>query len=1516
MSPGPTRGAAGGSLARGARLGPYTIEAALGAGGMGEVWRARDTRLGRAVALKVLPVRFAQSPERLARLEREAHLLAALNHPHIATLYGLEESGGTLALVMELVEGATLQARLERGPLRLGEALELGRQIAEALEAAHEKGILHRDLKPANVRLTEKGQVKLLDFGLAKVLQPVAEEPPSTHPPSTLTTEESPVSPGTGVAGTAPYMSPEQARGEEVDRRSDVWGFGCVLYEMLAGRRVFPGRSFTETVAAVLEREPDWTALPRETPAAVTTLLERCLRKDREERLRDAGDARLELEELLQRGRGRARWDVEERSPYPGLRAFDEEDAGVFFGREREVEVLWARLRERRLLAVIGPSGAGKTSFLRAGVIPARPEGWGAVCATPGANPALGLARALTPELAGDVEAIGELLSGSAELAQTGETARVVSVARRWRARHAEALLVVDQFEELFTLNPSEAQSRFAALLGRLATDADIHVVLSLRDDFLMRCHEHESLAPVFSEIVPLGALTGDDLRRAVVEPASKRGYRFEDEGLVDLMIGAVEGARGALPLVAFAVARLWERRDRERKLLTREAYREIAGVEGALAQHAEATMDRIGPERQSLVRDVFRNLVTAQGTRAVIDREELLSAFPDRPAAEDVLRQLIDARLLTTYEVEGKEGEASHHRVEVVHESLLRAWPRLVRWQAQDEEGAVLRDQLKQAAHLWDEKGRTSDLLWTGTAFQEYELWRGRYPGALTALEEDFARAMHRRALQARRLRRAAVAAAMCGLAVVAAAIGVSRQKTVVAARRTEASRVLALGQLRLAEDPTEALAFATASLEISDSPEARVLAIAALWDSPPAREVVTDGSPSVRSPAFSPDGGVLAAAGHSREARVWRDDGSGPIVLPGLEPTTQGSLMPAWASPHRLVIGLCCGLARRAHVWSMPDGRLATILEFGDPSYWDVAANRVFTETPVGGSPETPEAVRLRSWALDDGASAELGRVAWRTLGAQSSTFAPDGQSWLFARGSMLLKRPLPVTRGLADRVVGRQPTRIEGFWIVRGRAQSPWTRDSSGTLREWTLATGRAASVETASTPTTASTPPWPEASGRWLVGSRMQDPGVRVWRRGGWPAARPLVLRRSGSWSQTGWATQPAGDWLVASTNFAANLTFWPLSHPFPIVIDGYADLMRPVSFSPDGHWLLTSWADRSLRLWSLEGGATRGSRAIEVPDPERRIWNAFALDPRGRFALGVKNTGQAWVVPLDGRPAQRLPGFVAGTFLEAAAVSPSGRFAVTAFSWGRATPELRVWDLQAGTGRTFELPVARSGREQARPTGYEGGVSSLSFAGEATLYTGGDGGVRRWDLTSGRHEMVVPSQERLEARVPADAGWAVTRQYRMERATECAPLVFHDLTTGASRTLQAFGGCVLGFEIDASGRVLVAGGKDGLVRVGRLSGGEPQLLIGHKGVVDQVAISPDLKWIASTGGDNTLRLWPMPDLDKPPLHTLQHGELLAKLKSLTNLRAIRDPKSATGWSIEIGPFPGWKDVPTW
>jgi Tol biopolymer transport system component len=267
-------------------IGSYEIIALLGAGGMGEVYRARDTKLNRDVALKVLPELFARDPDRLARFRREAHLLAALNHPNIAAIYGLEESTGVLALVLELVEGPTLADRVALGPLPLDEVLAIGRQIADALEAAHEKGIIHRDLKPANIKIDGSGAVKVLDYGLAKLAIPDSTSPDLTASRDGL------------ILGTPSYMSPEQARGHSVDKRGDIWSFGCVLYELLTGRLAFPGATVSDRIAKVLEREPDWSVLPGPTPAPIRRLLLRCLAKNPKQRMRDIGDVRVEIDAI------------------------------------------------------------------------------------------------------------------------------------------------------------------------------------------------------------------------------------------------------------------------------------------------------------------------------------------------------------------------------------------------------------------------------------------------------------------------------------------------------------------------------------------------------------------------------------------------------------------------------------------------------------------------------------------------------------------------------------------------------------------------------------------------------------------------------------------------------------------------------------------------------------------------------------------------------------------------------------------------------------------------------------------------------------------------------------------------------------------------------------------------------------------------------------------------------------------------------------------------------------------
>ena len=285
------------ALTPGTRLGVYEVTAQIGVGGMGEVYRATDTRLKRQVAVKILPSSLAADPDRLTRFQREAEVLASLNHPNIAAIYGLEDADDVKALVMELVEGEDLSQRIARGAIPLDEALPIARQIADALQVAHEQGIIHRDLKPANIKVREDGTVKVLDFGLAKAFAPEPASPAAVHLSQSPTITSPALMTGAGmILGTAAYMSPEQARGKAVDRRADIWAFGCVLYEMLTGGRAFDAEDVSMTLSKVLQREPDFDRLPRSVPARVRQALGVCFQKDPKRRAQAIGDVQLALE--------------------------------------------------------------------------------------------------------------------------------------------------------------------------------------------------------------------------------------------------------------------------------------------------------------------------------------------------------------------------------------------------------------------------------------------------------------------------------------------------------------------------------------------------------------------------------------------------------------------------------------------------------------------------------------------------------------------------------------------------------------------------------------------------------------------------------------------------------------------------------------------------------------------------------------------------------------------------------------------------------------------------------------------------------------------------------------------------------------------------------------------------------------------------------------------------------------------------------------------------------------------
>ena len=381
----------------------------------------------------------------------------------------------------------------------------------------------------------------------------------------------------------------------------------------------------------------------------------------------------------------------------------------------------------------------------------------------------------------------------------------------------------------------------------------------------------------------------------------------------------------------------------------------------------------------------------------------------------------------------------------------------------------------------------------------------------------------------------------------------------------------------------------------------------------------------------------------------------------------------------------------------------------------------------------------------------------------------------------------------------------------------------------------------------------------------------------------------------------------------TTHNQSRLTFWPLPLRWPGVVDGYKTTARPLAFSPDGRWLATSWADDRLRLWPMPGSGS--SQARVFASPQNPVWLSLQFDPKGRYLFAVGAEDEAWIVPLDGSPARQLQSFSKDTLLRSAAVSPTGRRVASAFSYGQGSKTLRVWDVETGAVRVFSLPEPPPPAQDAptAPSGFEAGVLSVGFLDDSTLYTGGHGGVRRWNLDTGSHELVVPVGTSARMWMTDDRKHALVHRKPLGRM-DCAPLELVDLATGASRTLAEHADCVFAVAAGPGGR-LISGSHDGTIRLARRPGEEPHVLAGHAGRVEMVAISPDLRWIASTGEDNRLRLWPMPDLDTPPPHTLPHDQLVAKLQSLTNLRAVREAKSSTGWTVELGPFPGWKDLPT-
>jgi WD40 repeat protein len=946
------------------------------------------------------------------------------------------------------------------------------------------------------------------------------------------------------------------------------------------------------------------------------------------------------------------------------------------------------------------------------------------------------------------------------------------------------------------------------------------------------------------------------------------------------------------------------------------------------------------------MVREIFRNLVTAQGTRAVRSVEDLLSVFdsqgvgagftPARDAAEETLHNLIGARLLTSFEEEGAEGNG-HSRVEVVHESLLSSWPRLVRWQTQDADAGELRDQLRQAARTWHEHDRTVDFLWTGKAFREFSVWWENYPGGLSAVEEDFAAAMTAHAKRRKRLRRVAVSTLIAALLAGLAIVGSFWRESVHATRRAEATKLLALGQLELDDNPTAAAAHAVASLDLSESPEARRLALDALWRGPPATFVSGEASGLVQ---FTSDGRWLVQSFNSgdRALRLLAADGSSDVLTAterhGLanslwfedgsifqthirNPEDQYTTIALWSAKERRELararferGQETGYSK---AWS--DDQMMVLMSEGggrislDTLGFDGEHRRLGTRDLVPGYRDETSGIRS-NWGA--------GRLVASTNGHE--IYVSELSETGLSEPRLVGRQPDPVSRlevDALDRFVasGDKAGRIR-MWDPSGILPPDVIQGPRDMIDLWVSHNGRF--MQANSWPDRGDLEQWiwsldgerPELLRRINLGEAapmligLLDPvgrqvahhgvkqKVHVWKLSAPADAEPIELLQGDYSGSKRPCFHPGGTWLV--TPDANGLRFWPLTWPTPLVISQHDDGLSGLVFGPVGRWLASSSNDGTVKIWPLDG---------EAPPPGRLVFDAkgyvlrLARSPKGDRLLATAGFSGVHVISVGEEAPRRLPD---SDERRGVAFSPDGRLAAAVAS-RQAAPDIGIWDVDSG--------------QRIALLTHEGSTIFKwpHFVDQGTLLAVDQSGLRRWDIETGDSEL---------AHEGSFVQYDATRDGRRAILVEAPPstdlrrAIFIDLETGEKKPLESHGNGVCRVALDPSGTIAVTGDTEGTVRVGPVTGEEPHLFVGHEQRIGALAVDPSGRWIASGSGDNMIRLWPMPDLSKTPLHTLPREKLMAKLKTLTNLRVVRDADSSTGWKLELGPFPGWETVPEW
>ncbi len=1160
---------------------------------------------------------------------------------------------------------------------------------------------------------------------------------------------------------------------------------------------------------------------------------------------------------------------AEEKPPYRGLSAFSADDTALFVGREKLVDAFANRLKLQPLLVVVGQSGTGKSSFVHAGVVPAL-SGWRALTLRPGASPLGSLVAKL--EHAGIVDApertpeqSGSAFSASANLGGLISSDRdaLGNLLRADAVRRGPLLVVVDQLEEMFTLCQDADERRiFAEALASAARTADdpVRVVFTLRDDFLVRTEQVAALRNRIGQgLQILTVPAAEDLLRIVTEPARRVGYELEGD-LAAQMVKEVADQPGALALISFTASKLWELRDRHFKQLTRSAYKTLGGVGGALARHAEQTLDAMPPEERALTREAFRHLVTSQNTRAIVPHKELRQLLGNTPHAAGVIEKLVAARLLVA-----AENETGAETIEVIHEALLVTWPRLVEWRREDSEGTRFREQLRSAAKQWDERGRAKGLLWRGDALGELTRWRGRHTGPLTDLEGAFTDASLADVARSRRNTRIVLATAFAVLG--AALVSLVWLNTRVTGQRAQLHDNLqhqyeSQGRTMVLRGDPRALAYLMKAREGGAHGPAHDLLVAEAVAAESGELVELHHDGAVRAPHFSNDGTRLITGGFDRHARIW-DVKTGAELASIAHPDTVGRAI--FSPDDTLVLTASVdGLVR------LSDARTgALVREFQHTAaVWCAVFTPDGTAIITGGADDV---MVVRS--IGDGST----RVTVHGSGAGFSTcaLAPDGST--FAAGDTTgVTRIWNIQGALLHEL--HQHERVHTLAFSPSGA-SVVSSSADGTAVSWTVATGQQERVFTH----VAGVSSAEFSSDGALVVTASRDRTAVVWDAHSGAKVMTLAGHAGGVKRAV---FSPDGRHVVTASEDATAWLWDVATGSVEARWRGHEEVVFDLAYDRTGARLVTASDDGRAIIWS----PVPQESVLWLAGHSRAVGDArFSSDGAHVVTASDDGTARVWDAT-TGRELQQIQGS-----FSAAAFSPDGQTIATTGADGM----LRFWDARSGVPRGEPLVVtatrdplvvmawSRDGTSLATATqdgllrcwdaatralrfenrGHDGrGIYSVGFdpAGTSLVTTGDDKVMRIWDLHGTLRAQLVD----LDG--PTDAAFNSDGTQIVEIVARQKVKVWTPATGIIGPILAGHVGLITYARWSPDDQFIVTGARDATARLWDARTGSMLAIYSHPGLVHVAAFSPDGTKLMIAGEDGRVALHALPRLTSDEL----------------------------------------------